>query len=123
MVESCGRLLIVDDEVALADLLKKYMERLGYQADACSHPQQAIEFMTQAAGAYGLLVTDLTLPEMSGEALLATLRLQNPQLRAIIASGYPYEPQARGVEFLQKPFLPRMLADAVERVLQLPAIP
>lgn len=115
------RILIVDDEVELANLLKKYLERLGYQADACYHPLQAVELMTQAAGAYHLLVTDLTLPEMSDEALLETLRLQNPQLRAIIASGYPYEPRTPGVGFLLKPFLPKMLAEAVERVLQAPA--
>ena len=116
------RLLIVDDEVALADLLKKYLERLGYQADACSHPRQAIECVTQAPGTYHLVITDLTLPEMSGEALLETLRLQNPQLRGIIASGYPYEPRAAGVEFLLKPFLPKMLAEVVERVLRAPAL-
>ena len=63
-------------------------------------------------------MTDLTLPGMDGEQLLERMRRRNPKLRAIISSGYPYEPRARRVAFLQKPFLPKMLADAIERELK-----
>jgi hypothetical protein len=55
---------------------------------------------------------------MSGEELVARSRDRTPGLRAIIASGYPYEPRAPGIEFLQKPFLPNLLAQAIERVLK-----
>ena len=69
-------------------------------------------------GATRLLVTDLMLPDMNGEELVLRSRERIPQLRAIIASGYPYEPRAGGVEFLQKPFQPAVLAQAVERILK-----
>jgi DNA-binding NtrC family response regulator len=55
---------------------------------------------------------------MSGEDLVARSRERTPGLRAIIASGYPYEPREAGVEFLQKPFLPNLLAQAIERALK-----
>jgi FixJ family two-component response regulator len=48
------------------------------------------------------------------------LRQIRPGLPAIITSGYPYQPQG-GIGFLQKPFLPQMLADAVESALKGPA--
>lgn len=111
-------LLLVDDEPALANLLKKYLERLGYQVDACTHPQAALNLLEENPGRHGLLVTDLTLPDMNGEELVLRARERAPQLRAIIASGYPYEPRAEGVEFLQKPFQPAVLAQAVERILK-----
>ena len=110
--------LLVDDEPALANLLKKYLERLGYQVDACTHPEAALRLLDENPERYRLLVTDLTLPDMNGEELVVRSRERTPQLRAIIASGYPYEPRAEGVEFLQKPFQPAMLAQAVERILK-----
>ncbi len=116
MSSSC--LLLVDDEPALANLLKKYLERLGYQVDACTHPEDALKLLDENPERYGLLVTDLTLPEMNGEELVLRARERAPELRAIIASGYPYEPRTAGVEFLQKPFQPAVLAQAVERILK-----
>ena len=112
-----AHLLIVDDESALAALLKKYMERLGYQVEACTHPQQVLAFLDADPTRYALLVTDFTLPAMNGEELVQHARERTPALPAIIVSGYPYEPRLPGVEFLQKPFIPKMLADVVERIL------
>ena len=112
------RLLLVEDEPALADLLKRYLERLGYQVDACDHPDAALALLDAHPDAYALLITDLSLPAMSGDELMTRSRLRAPHLRAIISSGYPYQPRVEGVEFLQKPFLPNLLAEAVERALK-----
>jgi DNA-binding NtrC family response regulator len=112
------RLLLVEDEPALADLLKKYLERMGYRVDACTHPEDALGLLDAHPESYALLVTDLTLPSMSGEELVTRSRQRAPHLRVIIASGYPYEPRLAGVEFLQKPFLPNLLAQAIERALK-----
>ena len=112
------RLLLVEDEAALADLLKKYLERLGYQVDTCTHAQTALDLLDADPERYAILVTDLTLPDISGEELVTQSRQRAPHLRAIIASGYPYEPREAGVDFLQKPFLPSMLAQAIERALK-----
>jgi len=46
------------------------------------------------------------------------MRQIRPGLPAIITSGYPYQPRAAGVGFLQKPSLPQMLVEAVEKALQ-----
>jgi DNA-binding NtrC family response regulator len=112
------RLLLVDDEASLAELLKKYLERLGYLVDAFTTAEDALARFSAGPLSYSLVVTDLTLPGMNGEELVARLRESHPGLSAIIASGYPYEPRAGNIAFLQKPFLPRMLADAVENALK-----
>jgi CheY-like chemotaxis protein len=115
---SAPRLLLVEDEPALADLLKRYLERLGYKVDACAQAEAALALLAAHPEDYALLITDLSLPDMSGDELMTRSRVLAPHLRAIVASGYPYEPRVEGVEFLQKPFLPNSLAQAVERALK-----
>jgi DNA-binding NtrC family response regulator len=113
-----SRLLLVDDEAALLDLLKKYLERLGYEVDACTAPEDALALFDSDPQRYDLVLTDLTLPGINGEEMLNRMRARHPGLRALVASGYPYQPRAARVVFLQKPFLPKMLAAAIEKMLK-----
>jgi DNA-binding NtrC family response regulator len=112
-----ARLLLVDDEPALVDLLKKYLERLGYEVDARTDPAEALEQYELNPESYALVLSDLTLPGMSGEKMIEHMQLRNPKMRAIISSGYPYQPRSRQVAYLQKPFLPKMLADLIAKML------
>jgi two-component system, cell cycle sensor histidine kinase and response regulator CckA len=113
-------ILLVDDEAPLLDLLKRYLERLGYQVDACLTPAEALERFEADPARYSLVLTDLTLPGMSGEQMIAQMRGLEPKLPAIIASGYPYAPQGERTGFIQKPFLPKMLAEQIEGLLNRP---
>jgi len=111
-------LLIVDDEPQLLDLLRRYLGRLGYEVQTCSDPTEALALFEAGSGRFSLIITDLSLPSLNGEELIERIRRIRPGLPAIITSGYPYVPRAPGVEFVQKPFLPQMLADAVEKALK-----
>jgi len=113
-------LLLVDDEQALLDLLKKYLERLGYTVVARSSPEQALEIFDQDPQRFALVMTDLSFPTISGEQMLERMRARNPQLRAIISSGYPHEPRSTHTAFLLKPYAPKMLADLIARALNRP---
>ena len=112
------RLLIVDDEATLRDLLRRYLERAGYEVVAYARPEEALAAFTADPQGFALVITDLTLESMSGEEMLERIRAQNPEIPAFIASGYPYVPRLERVGFLQKPFLPKMLTEAVERALK-----
>src|SRR5689334_234633 len=90
---SAIRLLLVDDEAALTDLLKKYLERIGYVVDSCGSADEALALFGEHPQRYALVLTDLTLPGMSGEAMLEKMRERDPEVRAIVASGYPYQPR------------------------------
>ena len=113
------RILLVDDEAPLLDLLKKYLERLGYEVDACPTPESALALFEADPSRYSLVLTDLTLPGMNGEEMVVRMRARAPKLRVIIASGYPYEPRGKRTSFVQKPFLPKMLVAEIEKLLKL----
>ncbi len=108
------RLLLVDDEPGLLDLLKKYLERLGYDVDARSSSEEALAAFDQDPARYALDMTDLTLPGISGEQMLERMRARVPMLRAIISSGYPYHPRSGQTGFLLKPYAPKMLAELIK---------
>lgn len=112
-----ARLLLVDDEAALAELLKKYLERLGYEVDAETSSEAALALFTAQPGAYAMVITDLTLPGMNGEQMLERIHAIEPNLPAIVSSGYPFQPRSPRIGFLQKPYVPRMLAELIERML------
>ena len=112
-----GRLLLVDDEPALLDLLKRYLERIGYSVEACSSPEAALAAFTSDPASYRLVLTDLTMEDINGEEMVERMRALNPSLKAIVSSGYPYEPHTPSTIYLQKPYIPKMLADQIAKLL------
>lgn len=111
-----SRILLVDDEPALLPLLRRFLEKQGYQVTTCHSAQEALAAFEEAP--FDLVVTDLTLDGINGEQLIELLRAKQPALPAIIASGYPHQPQSPDVGFLLKPFLPQMLVDQVAACLK-----
>jgi CheY-like chemotaxis protein len=117
------RILIVDDELALASLIEKYLKRMGFEAEPVSDSHQALERFRNAKAPFHLVLADLTMPKLSGEELLRTILRSDPNVRAILCSGYAMagsrlEQEYSGrIGFLQKPFFPKMLADAIRKLL------
>jgi DNA-binding NtrC family response regulator len=117
------RILVVEDEVALAQLLEKYLNRLGYEVDACSASKDALDRFEAAPRSYDLVIADLGLPDIPGDTLLTRMLEIRPDLRILICSGSPFylsslpETLEKQVAFLQKPFVPKMLAEAIARLL------
>jgi len=114
-------LLIVDDEPNLLDLLRRYLGRLGHEVETCGGAKDALALFQTAPDRFSIAITDLSLTPFSGEELIERMRQLRPGLPAIITSGYPYQPRGTNIGFLQKPFLPQMLVEAVEEALKGPA--
>lgn len=123
MPDSKAKLLIVDDEQSLLTVMEQYLQRKGYDVVACRTGQDAWQAFRQQPLTFLLVVADITLPGMSGTEMLLRMLELNPKVAILICSGYPFDLAALPaavrdrVGFLQKPFTPRMLAAAVERLL------
>jgi DNA-binding NtrC family response regulator len=111
------RLLIIDDETTLLDLLRRYLERMGYEVEIFADPTEALISFEADPQRFAMVITDLTLPGMDGEEMIERMRKLHPKLPALISSGRPYEPRLPRTSFLQKPFLPKMLLEEVEKTL------
>ena len=115
-------LVLVDDEPSLLRLMKTYLGRMGYLVHACENGKCAeAAFLDNKIDA---MVVDLTLPDISGEELTIQLANKHPDLRVLVCSGYPFNLDSLPASIrvrcasLQKPFLPNMLAECVEKLLQ-----
>lgn len=115
------RILLVDDEDSLRALMRRYLERLGYQVDACATAAEAWESFRARGGQYVLAIVDLVLPDTRGEDLVRGLAGQNGALPFIVCSGAAEAPEGlsplANCRFLQKPFVPHTLAATVNAAL------
>lgn len=120
------RVLYVDDEVPLARMGKEMLERLGYHAEFHSEPLNALKAFGDAPDSYDLLVTDLTMPGMTGIELARHVRNVRPSLPIVLMSGYtaalaPAQLKADGIRlFLQKPHSIDALGRGIHEALRGP---
>lgn len=117
------RILILEDDAAIRDLLRVYLACFGFGVEAFDSPGPAIERLRGNPADFALAIVDGTVAGAEPNALAADLLAASPYLRLIIVSGYPLdiagiEHAAPGrVVFILKPFSPEMLGNTVRRLL------
>jgi DNA-binding NtrC family response regulator len=114
-----GRLLIVDDEPAVARVLATYFTRQGWQVRECQSAADALE--VTAAAEFDVVITDLCMPEMSGTEFLAKLREQGRTMPVLVITafgsiGSAVDAMRLGAfDYLSKPFDFAKVNAAVQR--------
>ena len=112
--------MVVDDESAILDLAKKFLTGAGYMADTFADGTSAWQAISQTPENWDLLITDLTMPGMTGEQLAAKVKAIRPELPILLCSGYMNIEQAQktGISaFLRKPLDRNALLDSVAKAL------
>lgn len=118
-----GRILIVDDEVALVNVIKRILLRLGYSPIVAHDAEQALDLFDQAPDAVDLVITDLTMPDMTGDVLARELLARRPDLPIVLVTGFsPHMTPERARElgiaaYLTKPMEIVELAATLQRLL------
>lgn len=123
-----ARILVLDDEPLVRTIVERMLTLLGYHAEAVAEGRQAVEryLAARLAGEpFDLLIMDLTIPGgMGGREALAEILRHDPEVRAIVASGYADDPtmanyrEAGFKGALPKPFQRSELAQLVADVLK-----
>jgi PAS domain S-box-containing protein len=81
-------ILFVDDEPPLAELSKQMMERLGYNVTIRTSSFEALELFKSQPEAFDLVITDMTMPNMTGDVLAEKLTMVQPDIPVVICTGY-----------------------------------
>jgi signal transduction histidine kinase len=117
------KILFIDDEPALAEMGRNQLRRLGYHVFAETDPMEALEFLRTDPMRVDLVITDLTMPGMSGTQLAREIRRRYPRIPVILCTGFS-EKHNRNTflqlglsAYLEKPVDRRELAAAVRKAL------
>jgi signal transduction histidine kinase len=118
-VSAC-RVLVVDDEAAVRDVLARILRRAGHEVTVAASGEQALELFIP--GQYDLLFTDLGMPGMGGAALMAQLRAHDPRLIAVVITGwsqheYSGETLPAAAAVVAKPFTSSQITELVGELI------
>ena len=117
------RVLIVDDEDIVVQMEGKMLESLGYEITALTDSLEAWELLSKQPNAFDLVITDMTMPKMTGVELARRYFSVRPGALVILCTGFSElvtEEKAKAVgisEFIMKPVVKKDLAKAVRKVL------
>jgi len=117
------RVLFVDDETMLVDMSQQILQRLGYQVTACTSSVEALQLFKNDPSAFDLIITDMTMPQMTGKELATAILQINPELPIILCTGFSEtisEEAAKhiGIQaFILKPIVMSDLAETMRKVL------
>jgi CheY-like chemotaxis protein len=117
------RILFIDDEPALADIGKQTLEALGYDVTTRTSSIEALELFKTRPDRFDLVITDMTMPNMTGDNLAGELIRIRPEIPVILCTGYSAKVNeqqaiAMGIQaFVWKPVVRREIATTVRKVL------
>ena len=117
------RILFIDDEKSLVDLGQQILERLGYKVTIRTSSVEALELFMEQPEKFDLVITDMTMPNMTGDELAGKLMNIRADIPVILCTGYSERisrERAHGLgikEFILKPIVMRELAEKVRGVL------
>lgn len=116
------QVLVVDDDVTARAAMRRVLEQHGYTVIVAEDAAEALRLLERTHVPVDLLVTDVQMPGMLGDALAARVREAWPELPVLFVSGEPRYASLAGAEslthFLQKPFLPAEFMDSVQATLE-----
>jgi CheY-like chemotaxis protein len=117
------RILFVDDEKAMVDAIQPMIERLGYKVTARTSSIEALEAFRANPDKFDLVITDFTMPNMTGMELAKEFLKLRADILIILCTGYSehineYKAKARGIRaFLTKPVFLGEIANIIRKVL------
>jgi CheY-like chemotaxis protein len=119
-----GVVLVVEDEPAVRDFVRRSLESAGYTVLAAAGADEAIRESDRWSGELDVLLTDIVMPGIHGPELAARIRARRPGIGVVFMSGYVDDALGRGTEltasgeFLPKPFSVEGLNRAVGRAAE-----
>ncbi len=120
---STERVLVVDDDPMILQLVQTTLQRAGYQVETVTSAADAVRSFTRAAEPFGLVLSDVVMPQVNGYDLARQLRTHDAGVQVLFMSGQalpdpPRPLSGNGSDLLAKPFGPEGLLRAVRSALE-----
>lgn len=122
MREEDARVLVVDDDTDVCNVLGQMISRLGIRVETTSNPLEVLDLVRNAF--FNVILLDIKMPEKSGMDLLSEIAEISPDTKTIIISGFGDKDSAISAlrlgafDFLEKPFGYKLISHSIERALQ-----
>ncbi len=119
-----GRILVVDDDAAVGQVVVRLLQDKGYEVEAETLPAAVIDKVRTRPGHYDVVITDLTMPEASGLQLLDVLQDIDPLILRLVLTGYATKENAiaslrhGAFDFIEKPIDADELLATVDKALE-----
>ena len=116
-------ILVIDDERDVAALIKDMLDAIGYTVSVALSGKEAVELYAKTGSPINLAIIDMLMPGMNGRETFNALKKINPEIKAIMCSGYGVQNDINEITkdgakaFLQKPFSMNEIAEIIEDVL------
>jgi signal transduction histidine kinase/ActR/RegA family two-component response regulator len=126
LLEGNERILLVDDEKVIIEMEQQMLERLGYRVTARTDSQGALEVFAAGPDQFDLVITDMTMPSMTGDLLARKLLEMRSDIPIILCTGYnegitEEKALALGIrKYVMKPVVKTKLASTIRTVLGAP---
>jgi DNA-binding NtrC family response regulator len=119
------RLMLVDDEIAILDTLKKILTRQGYRVSTFANGESALQAFKKNPHQFDLIITDMTMPQMTGDTFSRKALQIRASIPIIICTGYhenfteQHAMNAGIKKYIQKPVLGMDLSKIVRNLLDI----
>ncbi len=123
MFKGTEHILFVDDEPTIAEMCKSQLEALGYKVTSLSNSLEALAQFKTFPGSFDLIITDMTMPEMSGDEIAKEIKRVRTDIPIILCTGFSTKitpTTARQFDIdalLMKPVILREMAEVVRKLL------
>ena len=115
------KIMIVDDEVDICNLFRDALQVAGYNVRAFTNPTEALEDFRLHNEEYGVIITDIRMPEMSGIELIKRVNQINKNVKVFLMTAFELKneelQELKMNEFLNKPIYTQRLVEMVKRYI------
>ncbi len=117
------RILLVDDEAEILAIQKKMLTKMGYTVTAIEDPEEALNWFGRQPSRYDLVITDMTMPKITGDKLACDLMRIRPDIPVILCTGFselttPEKAASMGIKgYLTKPVSMQRLDEMIRKLL------
>jgi DNA-binding NtrC family response regulator len=103
-------IMLVEDEEMVSNMVSRILDSFGHKVIVCKDGKDALELYRNTWKSIDLVILDLVMPKMSGKDTFQAMKLINPKVKVLLASGFSIDGEAQSVlklgatGFIQKPF-------------------